>query len=288
MFYHLFVHGARPSIKFLILFYWTSLTISNYLHFTSSGSKTTYQIDLPSFVSYEKFLLPSLYCEEYHKGFTLGPLMFSIFINNFPANINYTKFLLLADDLSRHVEECKALQAHIDSIHQWCGENCVELNIQKTKISFTCDTNSIHFNYCVCHVLILHSDCIKDLGVMLDSKLYFHFHVDSEYSQALRTLGLVCFITYNLFPLDSLVVLCISLVRSKLEYACVVWNNLTSTDSNKIENIQIKLANLCYYHFFQFDTLCNYDLILSHLNSRTLYSRLHLGALHLINVFKGK
>jgi hypothetical protein len=31
-------------------------------------------------------------------------------------------------------------------------------------------------------VLILHSNCIKDLGVMLDSKLDFHFHVDFVYS----------------------------------------------------------------------------------------------------------
>jgi hypothetical protein len=59
----------------------------------------------------------------------------------------------------------------------------MELNIQKTKIiSFTHKTNSIHFNYCVSDVLILQSDCKKDLGVMLDSKLYFHCYVDFVYS----------------------------------------------------------------------------------------------------------
>jgi hypothetical protein len=91
---------------------------------------------------------------------------------------------------------------------------------------------------------------IKDLGVMLDSKLYFHCHVDFVCSQALRTLGLTRFITCNFSSLNSLVVLCIVLMRSKLEYASVVWNKLTLTDSNKIENIQRKFANLCYYSFF--------------------------------------
>jgi hypothetical protein len=41
--------------------------------------------------------------------------------------------------------------------------------------------------------------------------------------------------------------------------------------------------------FFQFGMLRSYDLILSHLNFRTLYSRRrHLNALFLIDVFKGK
>jgi hypothetical protein len=41
--------------------------------------------------------------------------------------------------------------------------------------------------------------------------------------------------------------------------------------------------------FFQLDILRNYDLILSSLNFRTLYSgRRHLDALFFINIFKGK
>jgi hypothetical protein len=126
----------------------------------------------------------------------------------------------------------------------------MEFNIQKTKIIFfTLKTNNIHFKYFVKDVLILRAECIKDLGVMLDSKLYFHCHIDFVYSQALRALGLTRFITYNLSSLDSLVVLYIALIRSKLEYASVVWNKLTLTDSNKIENIQRKFANLCYCRF---------------------------------------
>jgi hypothetical protein len=36
---------ARPSIKFLILYYWISLIIVDYLNFTLSDSKAIYQID---------------------------------------------------------------------------------------------------------------------------------------------------------------------------------------------------------------------------------------------------
>jgi hypothetical protein len=130
------------------------------------------------------------------QGSTLGPLLFNFFINDISDKINHSKFLLFADDLKiyrniKSAEDCKALQVDIDAVHQWCGENGMELNIQKTKIiSFTRKTNSIHFKYFVKDVLILRAECIKDPGVIIDNNLYFHCNVDFVYSQALRTLGL--------------------------------------------------------------------------------------------------
>jgi hypothetical protein len=55
--------------------------------------------------------------------------------------------------------------------------------------------------------LMFRSDCIKDLGIMLDSKLHLHRHVDFVHSQALRTLELIRFIIYNFSSFDSLIVL---------------------------------------------------------------------------------
>jgi hypothetical protein len=66
----------------------------------------------------------------------------------------------------------------------------MDLNTQKTNnIYFILKTSSIHFtrNCYNGDVLILRTDFVKDLGVMLDSKLYFQ-HVNYISSQALKLL----------------------------------------------------------------------------------------------------
>jgi hypothetical protein len=128
----------------------------------------------------------------------------------------------------------------------------MKLSTQKTNvIFFTRKTNSIHFDCHIGSAVITRSDCVKDLGVWLDNKLYFHHHVNYIFSVASKLLGLINLITYNFSSLDSLLllVLYISLVRSKLEYASIAWNNLTITDSNKLESIQKKFGHLCYRRF---------------------------------------
>jgi hypothetical protein len=45
-------------------------------------------------------------------------------------------------------------------------------------------------------------------------------------------------------------ILFLTLVRSKLEYASVVWDYITFTDANKLEHIQQKFAALCFNPFF--------------------------------------
>jgi hypothetical protein len=61
------------------------------------------------------------------------------------------------------------LQSDIDSMQNWCIENGMILNVGKTTIiSFMCKTVSINFNYKLCNNRILHSQCVKDLGVLLD------------------------------------------------------------------------------------------------------------------------
>jgi hypothetical protein len=145
----------------------------------------------------------------------------------------------------------------------------------------------LNYQYRTGNSPILRADCIKDLGVYIDSKLHFHQHVDFLFSHTMKLLWLIRTITFSFSILDSLLMLYIATVRSKLEYASVVWNSITNTYSSKLEHIQRKFAALCHSRFFQ-DVDYHYINILDKLNLHTLHvKRRHTDALFLINVFRG-
>jgi hypothetical protein len=111
-------------------------------------------------------------------------------------------------------------------------------NLSKIRvISFSSKTTVLNYQYRLGNSPILRSDCIKDLGVHIDSKLHFHQDVDSLFSHTMKLLGLIRTITFPFFTLDSLLMLCVAIVRSNLEFATVVWNSITNTDSKKHERI---------------------------------------------------
>jgi hypothetical protein len=64
---------------------------------------------------------------------------------------------------------------------------------------------------------------IRDLGVIMDSKLTFSEHVDVTVSKARQMLGFIMRVGRDFRDPYALKSLYVSLVRSKLEYASCVW-----------------------------------------------------------------
>jgi hypothetical protein len=58
-------------------------------------------------------------------------------------------------------------------------------------------TNLLDFDYKLCESPVTCSDSIKDLEVLIDSKLNFHHHVDYILSQTIRFLGLLRAATFS-------------------------------------------------------------------------------------------
>ncbi|PNF35161.1 hypothetical protein B7P43_G08774, partial [Cryptotermes secundus] len=143
------------------------------------------------------------------------------------------------------------------------------------------------YDYKLFQTSIAQTDSVKDLGVFIDAKLYFHDKVNYIFFQCAKLLGLVHNITFNFSSLDCMFGLYTTLVRSKLEYASVVWNSITSTDANKLDRIQQRFAALCFKRFFP-QVHYNYSLALEELKLHTLCTRRHcLDALFLIQVYFG-
>ena len=86
-------------------------------------------------------------------------------------------------------------------------------------------------------------DNMRDLGILMDSKLKFHMHTDSVVNKAYRVLGLVNK-SFECKDPDIVLILCKSLVRPIVEYANVIWGPHYIPDQQKVEWIQCKATRI--------------------------------------------
>jgi hypothetical protein len=141
-------------------------------------------------------------------------------------------------------------------------------------MTYTRKTNFLSYDYQLCYVAITRTSSVKDLGIFFHSKLHFHEHVDYVFSDCIKLLGLITSVTYRCSSLECLYILYFASVRSKLEYASVVWNSITSTDANKFERIQQKFASVCFYRFAP-HVRFTYTVALEKLSLHSLRKRRH-------------
>lgn len=179
------------------------------------------------------------------QGSNLGPLLFSIFINDLPSILT-SENLLFADDLKIYrkinaVTDCVLLQNDLVRLESWCNENKLYLNISKCKVcSFTLKINVILFDYTLNDSILERCNNIKDLGVHFDSKFSFTDHITIICKSAIRSLGFIirnCNSFKNILALKSLY---ISLVRSKLDYCSLVWYPIYEIHHKALESVQRK------------------------------------------------
>lgn len=179
------------------------------------------------------------------QGSNLGPLLFTIYINDLTSKLN-CKSLLYADDLKifsdiKGISDCLDLQSEINTVHSWCLANKLSMNVGKCKVcSYTYKKNIINYNYHYNNTQLIRCNEVKDLGVVFDSKLNFSVHINNIVSASLRLLGFIvrnCKAFTNITALDTLY---FSLIRSKLEYGALIWNPIFNNYISNLENVQRK------------------------------------------------
>lgn len=193
------------------------------------------------------------------QGSVLGPLFFNLFINDISSCTSYSQCLLYADDMKlfkciSNQFDASLLQIDIFSITRWCEMNCLFLNSEKCfHVSYGRLRCPILTEYYISGRLCKQVHEILDLGVVFDSKLNFNAHIDYIIPHAYSVLAFIK--RHSIEFVDPYVrkILYTSFVRSKLEYAQIVWNPSASTQINRVERVQKKFIKfaLVSLHFNQ-------------------------------------
>lgn len=213
------------------------------------------------------------------QGTHLGPILFLLFINDLKSVIKHSQFLLFADDCKlfksiSNISDQYTLQQDIDLFVEWCGRNQLELNIDKCKhMSFSRQLNPTNFNYHIGGNRIEIVTCMKDLGVYMDRKLSYRYHVDHIVTKANKLLGFISRTTRSFSNLRSIYMLFVALVRPVLEYCSVIWAPTYQIHIDRIEKVQKKFVKLLCYRFNVAYSSDYYPHLLSffslqHLNTR--------------------
>lgn len=187
------------------------------------------------------------------QGSILGPLFFVIFVSDIA---NYCKssqrIIQYADDTNILMSNSHFEQV-VDSsnkasyeLHQYCNENGLLLNVEKTYFMRYLPKNIIpnfspylHIN----GISIKSVDNIKFLGITLDTKLSWEAHIDNTVSK----LSTHCFIIKNLRETVSwnvLLLIYYGLVQSTLQYGLLFWG--PSAYFYKAFNAQKKVIRALY------------------------------------------
>lgn len=187
------------------------------------------------------------------QGSNLGPLFFLLFINDLPDVIRYSKCLLFADDVKifkpiQTVRDCSALQKDINSVLEWSAQCKLDFNIKKCNVmSITRQKDPIIFDYCMDNESLKRVYEFKDLGITYDYKLSFKKHIENVVKSANRALGFTIRQTSLFVKIDSIKLIYVTLVRSKLEYGSVIWNGEYQTILQELERIQNKFLRYLYF-----------------------------------------
>ena len=184
------------------------------------------------------------------EGSLLAPLAFALFINDPPDNL-VSGCLLYADDLKlyRKIKEpsdSRLLQEDLCRLQEWCATWVLKLNPSKCK-AFTATLRRLPVQtmYKIGDFSIKSVNSIRDLGIVLDTKLTFSDHVNYIATKANRALGLLIrsFQTGSKrakFDTKSLLAAYYANVRSVLEFGTVIWAGAATSHTVRVDRIQHK------------------------------------------------
>ena len=182
------------------------------------------------------------------QGSVLGPLLFTLFINDLDLGLD-CRVWKFADDTKvvrvvQNTQDCFRQQRNMDRVEGWGQKWKMEFNVNKCKVMHV-GYGNLKFGYSMNGQWLQECDYEKDLGVVIDRNLKSSRQVLEARNKANRMLG---FISRNVSYKSRDVVkrLYISYVRPHLEYCVQAWVPHYRQDLNMLEAVQRRATRMIH------------------------------------------
>ena len=188
------------------------------------------------------------------QGTVLGPILFLLYVNDLETKIKNSKMNSFADDtrISKKIStqgDCDLLQQDLECVIVWSEENNMQLHEDKFELicyrtpaakilaealPFMADVTK----YTTPNgTTIERSPLVRDLGVSMSEELSWTPHINIMVDKARQISSWVLGVFRDRSK-PVMLQLYKSLIRSRVEYCCPLWNPTKIADIQSIESIQ--------------------------------------------------
>lgn len=190
------------------------------------------------------------------QGTVLGPLLFSIYINDLPLHLssNASQCDLFADDTSIHTASrdiatvTRNLQQNINEISDWCNTNSMILHPGKTK-SMVITTRQKHqlsplsLNITVNNTSIEQVSSHRLLGVIVDDHLSWKQHVNKLCKLLSRKIFVLSKLKHY-FNSNDRKLFYLSQIQTHIDYASTVWSSCSAVCFKDLNSLHRRAAKI--------------------------------------------
>ena len=175
------------------------------------------------------------------QGSILGPVLFTIFINDLPDSV-LSSCYIFADDTKIFNKECNSsnIQNDIYKLQEWSDRWNLYFNASKCGVLHLGRTNQNSTYFMKTRDGLHQINAIteeKDLGVTFDKQFTFDAHIQRVVNKANQMLGIIKR-SFRYLDRDVFLRLYKSFVRPHLEYANIIWNPFLKRQFIQIEKVQ--------------------------------------------------
>lgn len=180
------------------------------------------------------------------QGSILGPLLFIIFINDLPDNLQST-CKIFADDTKIYgpSQNSYTLQDDLEKLLKWSDSWQLHFNKSKCSVLHMGKNNSVKTYFTDPDKLhpLKETHQEKDVGVTFTNNLNFDVHINNAASKANQMVGLIRR-SFNFLDKNMFLKLFKSIVRPHLEYANVVWHPVLQRQKILLEGVQRRATKM--------------------------------------------